>query len=51
MLSGATAWISVKGQLMKVCTDDLTPATSDEKVGIEAVEQYLPELREELPRT
>ena len=33
---------------MKVCTDDFTPATSDEKVGIEALEQYLPELCEEI---
>ena len=46
--SGASLWVVLRGSLCKVARCNCTKATNEEKDGIELVEKYLPELREEL---
>ena len=48
MVSGATAWVSVLGELWKVPIIAVRQATSNERSGIEIAENFLPELREEI---
>ena len=50
MNAGASVWVVVRTQLFKVPSENIRKATNDEKLGIEQVEHYLPDLREELTR-
>eukprot|EP00971_Amphidinium_carterae_P121859 2413179-Amphidinium_carterae.4 len=46
MMAGASAWMTMRGELFKVAVMNLRKATSQEKEGIEVVNELLPELRE-----
>ena len=48
MTSGTSAWLMIRTKLLKVAVANLTPATNEEKLGVEVMEKYLPALREEL---
>ena len=50
MRSGTSVWCILRSQLVKASMENVALATSDERQGIEQVEQWLPELKEELLR-
>lgn len=43
-------WVIVRGNLWKVASENVVPATNEEKVGIEMVEACFPSLREDSQR-
>lgn len=50
ILAGASAWVFMFGDLWKVNTEKLIRASNEERHGIEAMESFLPELKEDLGR-
>ena len=48
MVSGTSTWCSVKGELWKINSENLRLVTSEEKAGVEQVEEFLPDLRGEI---
>eukprot|EP00971_Amphidinium_carterae_P085445 1690422-Amphidinium_carterae.1 len=47
---GATAWVAIRGELLKCSKLALLKATSEDQKGVEAVKEHMPELIQELAR-
>ena len=46
MTQGASTWVIVRGELWRVNAENVRKATSEEQLGIEQVEKFLPDLRD-----
>eukprot|EP00971_Amphidinium_carterae_P153241 3037908-Amphidinium_carterae.1 len=47
---GATAWVAIRGELLKCSKLALLKATSEDQKGVEAVKEHMPDLLQELSR-
>lgn len=48
LIAGMSVWVIVRGILWKVPSDMVRRATGEEKSGIDAVEAFLPDLKEQI---
>eukprot|EP00971_Amphidinium_carterae_P351778 6492277-Amphidinium_carterae.1 len=49
-VSGASAFVAIRGELYKVATLALKKATGDEAMGVEAVQEHMPDMMAQLSR-